>query len=60
VALDNWGDRRQASVFLYALLKKYPESTYAADAQFMMDNMNEPGMVQPKSIEELRQLNQGN
>jgi hypothetical protein len=59
VALDNWGDRRQASVYLHELVKRYPESDYVSDAQFMLDNMDQPGMVHPKSIEELRKLSSG-
>lgn len=60
LALDTWGDRRQASVFFYELIKRYPDSVYREDAQFMMDNMEQPGMVQPKSIEELRKLSEKN
>ena len=58
LVLDTWGDRRQASVYFYELIKRYPDSVYREDAQFMMDNMDQPGMVQPKSIEELRKLSE--
>jgi peptidyl-prolyl cis-trans isomerase C len=56
ISLDSWGDRRQASVFLHELVKRYPESPLVEDAQYMLDHMHEPGMVHPKSIEELRKL----
>jgi parvulin-like peptidyl-prolyl isomerase len=56
LVLDTWGDRRRASVYLYALVRRYPDSDYREDAQFILDNMDKPGMVQPKSIEELREL----
>ena len=53
--LDEWGDKRQASLFLLALVRKFPESEFAPDAQFLLDNMHRPGAINPKSIEELRQ-----
>lgn len=56
VVLDNWGDRRQASIFFHELITRYPDSVYRDDAQFMMDNMDKPGIVKPKTIEELREL----
>jgi len=53
-ALDTWGDRGQAGGLLGVLLKKYPSSEYAADAQYMIDNMGRPDFAKPKSIEDLR------
>ncbi len=53
-ALDTWGDRAQASGLLGVLVKKYPGSEYAADAQYMIDNMSRPGFTKPQSIEDLR------
>jgi parvulin-like peptidyl-prolyl isomerase len=53
-ALDTWGDRAQASGLLSLLVKRYPASEYAADAQYMIDNMARPGFTKPQSIEDLR------
>jgi peptidyl-prolyl cis-trans isomerase C len=53
-ALDTWGDRPQAGRLLLALLKKFPASEYATDAQYILDNMGRPGFTKPKSIEDLR------
>jgi hypothetical protein len=57
--LDTWGDRRRSSVLFNELVTRYPDSSYREEAQYILDHMHEPGMVQPKSIEELRELNQG-
>ncbi|MEZ4388488.1 MAG: peptidylprolyl isomerase [Candidatus Krumholzibacteriia bacterium] len=54
VYLDTWGDRRKASFFLLALLRKFPDSDYAADAQYLLDNLDHPERIQPRSIEDLR------
>jgi len=54
VALDKWGDRAQASRYLHKLLTEYPESELAGDARYMMDNLENPNFVSPKSIEDLR------
>ena len=58
IVLDTWGDRRRSSILLSELVKRYPDSAYREDTQFMLDHMDEPGMVQPKSIEELRKLSE--
>jgi peptidyl-prolyl cis-trans isomerase C len=58
VSLDTWGDRREAGLLLRALVTRYPESVYVDDANYMLENMHKPGMVNPKSIEELRQIGQ--
>lgn len=52
--LDRWGDRRSAAFYLQALVRKFPDSELAADAQYMLDNLNRPGVIQPRSIEDLR------
>ncbi|HOX25241.1 MAG TPA: peptidyl-prolyl cis-trans isomerase [Candidatus Krumholzibacteria bacterium] len=54
VALDTWGDRRQAGFFFLELIKRYPTSDYATDSQYILDHMDEPNFVAPRSIEELR------
>jgi len=55
IYLDTWGDRRQASFYLLTLVRGFPESDYAADAQYIIDNMDKPGFTNPSSIEDLRQ-----
>lgn len=52
---DTWGDRREASFFFGALVRKFPDSDYASDAQYILDNMGKPGFSRPQSIEDLRQ-----
>jgi peptidyl-prolyl cis-trans isomerase C len=54
VSLDKWSDRAQASRYLHKLLTEYPESELAGDARYMMDNLENPNFVTPKSIEDLR------
>ena len=60
LVLDTWGDRRQASVLFRELVKRYPDSVYREDSQYILDHLNEPGMLHPKSIEELRKLSDDN
>jgi len=52
--LDQWGEAREASIYLTALVKRFPDSEYAADSQYILDNMGKPGFTQPRSIEDLR------
>jgi outer membrane protein assembly factor BamD (BamD/ComL family) len=55
VALDTWGDLPRSSFFFRELLERYPESDYAADAEYILANMNKPDFVHPRSIEDLQQ-----
>jgi len=55
VALDTWGDRRQASLFFSELIRRYPDSDYVEDCQYILDHMSDPDFVNPQSIEDLRQ-----
>lgn len=54
VALDTWGDRRQASFFFSELIKRYPKSDYVSDSQYILEHMDQPEFVNPSSIEDLR------
>ena len=53
--LDQWGDTRSASFYLGALLRKFPDSELAGDAQFMLDNLGKSKVINPESIEDLKQ-----
>jgi len=55
IALDNWADVNVADRFLRLLLEEYPDSELAEDAKFLQDNLNNPEVLNPKSMEELRQ-----
>lgn len=55
IVLDTWGDRRQASVFLGELLRRYPDSEFTDDVNYILENMHKPEFLQPRSIEDLRQ-----
>ncbi|MBD3222393.1 hypothetical protein GF314_14255 [bacterium] len=52
--LDTWGDRRHASLYLTALVRKFPGSDYAPDAQYILENMDKPGFSRPERIEDLQ------
>lgn len=54
-ALDTWGDKPQSARLLRKLIKNFPDSEYASDAQYIIDNMGRPDFVQPKSIEDLKE-----
>ena len=54
VALDNWGDRRKASLFFNRLIERFPDSDYADDSRYILQNMDSPDFVNPSSIEDLR------
>lgn len=54
IALDNWGDVRHARIYLTHLVRRYPDSDYVEDAEYMLENMHKPEFLQPRSIEDLR------
>ncbi len=54
IVLDVSGDRRGASIYLGRLLREYPDSDLASDAQFILENMGNPNAMNPTSIEDLR------
>jgi len=56
-ALDNWVDVNVADRYLRLLLEEYPDSELAEDAKFLRDNLNNPEVLNPKSMEELRERN---
>jgi len=54
VYIDLWGDYHAASRYLGMLVKDHPESEYVDDAQYMLDNLDNPQVLNPKKIEDLR------
>jgi len=53
-ALDAWEDRSVGRRYLEILMLDYPDSELAEQAQFLLDNMDNPKAFTPGSIEELR------
>lgn len=54
VSLDSWQDARLAEMYLRVLLEEYPDSELAEDATFLQENLYNPDVLNPKSVEELR------
>jgi hypothetical protein len=54
VALEGWQDANVANYYLEILLEEYPASELAEDAQFLKDNLYNPEVLNPKSMEEYR------
>ncbi len=55
VALVSWSDRRVAERYLNMLIKEYPDSELIEDATFLRNNLNNPKVLNPQSIDDLRQ-----
>lgn len=55
VNLDLHNDKRAASQKLGRLLREFPESEFADDAQYILDNLSSPKKLKPQSIEDLKQ-----
>lgn len=55
VALETWRDRRIAARYLRMLIDEYPDSELIEDAKFLRENLNNPKVLNPKSIEDLQQ-----
>ena len=53
-ALESLSDLRVAERYLTLLLDEYPDSELAADAEFLRDNLYNPEVLNPKSVEDLR------
>jgi hypothetical protein len=53
-ALDIYPDRSIARRYLNILMEDYPTSELVDQAQFLLDNMDNPKAISPASIEELR------
>jgi len=51
VALEFWSDGRVAEWYLRRLLEEYPDSELAEDSQFLKDNLYNPEVLNPKSME---------
>jgi hypothetical protein len=54
VALESWQDARVAQMYLGILLEEYPDSELTEDATFLQDNLYNPEVLNPSSIEALR------
>jgi len=54
VALDSWQDARVAQMYLGILLEEYPDSDLTEDATFLEENLFNPAVLNPKSMEDLR------
>ncbi|MBE0564682.1 MAG: peptidyl-prolyl cis-trans isomerase [Krumholzibacteria bacterium] len=52
--MDLWGDRRSASIYLKQLVDNHPDSELLDDAQYLLENLDNPSALAPKSIDELR------
>jgi hypothetical protein len=55
VNLDLHNDKRAASQKLGRLLREFPESEFADDARYILDNLSSPRKLKPESIEDLKQ-----
>ena len=55
IALETWNDRRIAERYLLMLIAEYPDSELIEDAKFLNKNLNNPKVLNPQSIEDLRQ-----
>ncbi len=54
IALDTWEDRRIAERYLLMLIAEYPDSELIEDAKFLNKNLGKPNVLNPRSIEDLR------
>ena len=55
VALETWQDGRIAERYLRMLIDEYPDSELIEDAKFLKKNLYNPKVLNPKSIEDLKQ-----
>ncbi len=55
VAIEAWQDRRIAERYLSRLIREYPDSELIEDAKFLRKNLNNPKVLNPQSIDDLRQ-----
>ena len=55
VALETWQDLRIAERYLLMLITEYPDSELVEDAKFLRDNLYNPKVLNPTSIEDLKQ-----
>jgi len=54
VALEVWQDPRIAERYLRMLIDEYPDSELIEDAKFLRDNLYNPKVLNPQSIEDLQ------
>lgn len=54
ISLETWADVKVADRYLVLLLKEYPDSDLADDAQFLRENLYNPEALNPQSIDSLR------
>jgi hypothetical protein len=61
LALENWSDQRIGARYLKILLEDYPDSELADDARYLQENLYNPKVMNPTSIDDLRkQHEEGN
>jgi len=53
-SMDYFQDRQVAARYLRMLLEDYPQSSYHEDASFLLENIHNPQLLNPQSIEDLR------
>lgn len=53
-ALETWDDVKVAERYLRLLLEDYPDSELREDAQFLKDNLYNPEILNPQSMEDLQ------
>ena len=54
VALESYKDVKVAERYLRILLAEYPDSELVSDAQFLLDNLYNPEVLNPTSFEDLQ------
>lgn len=55
VVMEDGQNVREAYRYLTRLIEDYPQSELVADAKYLRDNLDNPKVMAPKSIEDLRQ-----
>ncbi len=54
IALEQWQDRRVAERYFTMLINEYPDSELLEDTKFMLNNLGNDKVLNPQSIEDLR------
>lgn len=57
IALERWQDVRIAGRYLTMLIDEFPDSELIEDAEFLLKNLNNPRVMNPQSIDDLRNSN---
>lgn len=54
IAMERWQDVRVAARYLNLLITEFPDSELIEDAKFLLDNIGNPRVLNPESIDDLR------